>query len=843
MRGYRVSWIAIGVALALGQTAAHAQEKPPETETEAAARARTLADEDAARRAEGLGFETIIVTGVGDDARKFDASFAVSTLSAEAIEKLAPLNFADLLNQVPGVYAESTGGEVQNVIRLRGIPNESSFQAFHEDGMPVFQDNDGVFFKNEGLIRPDIMTQSIEVVRGGPAPIFASNAAAIYNTVTRQGTETPEGAVKVTVGDTGLYRAEGYWAGPVADKTYLAAGGFIRRHEGYRPNGFPNDQGGQFRVNLRHEIDGGEVRAFVKLLDDHNVFYLPIPVADPRNPSVSLNPYIDIFEGTLNTPYLQNAVMLYPTEGAGTLASETRDLSDGRHMKVFNTGIDFERDLGDWDISNKFRYMSGDISFDALYSTSNPVDGVTFAAGQLAAAQAAFSGTTRLGYAIGGTNGATVYNPASASGLVIQGQYRAIQTDSTSTMNDLRLTREFEMAGTHQFTGGLYLANFASDFDQRYQDYLFELQSNPRTLDLVAYNAAGAVTGFVTDKGVLRYATNVTGGHSNIFLWAPYIADNWQVTDKLRIEAGVRQETYRGTGFGKGTAAANLGIANTLADNAARYYTGTINRTKFKESVTAWTVGANYDFTDSVGIYARASKAFRTGGEGNLIFGNAAVTNEAQQYEVGAKLATEQLSVFLTGFYTEFDPFIAAFQEVNPQTGATALLNFVGKATSPGVEVDFAWSPLDFFSLDGSFTYNDAKLGDFFNAQGAVAASVEGNQPIRQPKIYGNIRPTFTADLGGFDTEFYLRYNFVGDRFVDLQNRTELPAFQTIAAGVTVNKGPWQLQLVGDNLTNEEGLTEGNPRADVVAGQGSKTAVYGRPLFGRNFRVEATYRW
>ena len=95
---------------------------------------------------DSINFETVIVTGVANRTRKFDASFAVSNVSALAIQKLAPLNFADLLGQLPGVFAEATGGEVQNVYRVRGIPNEGSFQAFHEDGMPVFQDNDGIFF-------------------------------------------------------------------------------------------------------------------------------------------------------------------------------------------------------------------------------------------------------------------------------------------------------------------------------------------------------------------------------------------------------------------------------------------------------------------------------------------------------------------------------------------------------------------------------------------------------------------------------------------------------------------------------------------------------------------------
>ncbi|HET9642987.1 MAG TPA: Plug domain-containing protein [Burkholderiaceae bacterium] len=124
--------------------------------------------------------------------RKFDASHAVSTLSPSDIDRLAPLNVADLLGQVPGVQAEATGGEAQNIYRVRGIPNESNFFTFQEDGMLVYGENDGFFFKGDVMVRPDLMTQSVEVVRGGPAPLFADNAAAIFNLITRQGGELDE---------------------------------------------------------------------------------------------------------------------------------------------------------------------------------------------------------------------------------------------------------------------------------------------------------------------------------------------------------------------------------------------------------------------------------------------------------------------------------------------------------------------------------------------------------------------------------------------------------------------------------------------------------------------------
>ena len=127
------------------------------------------------------------------------------------------------------MQAEATGGEAQNIYRVRGIPNESNFFTLQEDGMLVHVENDGFFFKGDVMIRPDLMTQRIEVVRGGPAPIFADNAAAILNLITRQGGEVAERGVRLTVGDTGLYRFDGFAAGRLADRTYYAFGGFYRK--------------------------------------------------------------------------------------------------------------------------------------------------------------------------------------------------------------------------------------------------------------------------------------------------------------------------------------------------------------------------------------------------------------------------------------------------------------------------------------------------------------------------------------------------------------------------------------------------------------------------------------
>ncbi|MFX6834677.1 hypothetical protein ABTH32_19995, partial [Acinetobacter baumannii] len=89
----------------------------------------------------------------------------------------------------------------------------------------------------------DLMTERVEVVRGGPAPIYGIQAAAIANNITVSGSDVPHGRVQVTIGDTGLYRLDAMQSGKLGARTYFAVGGFIRQDDGARPDGFPNDKG------------------------------------------------------------------------------------------------------------------------------------------------------------------------------------------------------------------------------------------------------------------------------------------------------------------------------------------------------------------------------------------------------------------------------------------------------------------------------------------------------------------------------------------------------------------------------------------------------------------------
>lgn len=789
----------------------------------------------------------IIVTGSARAQRRFDVSYAVNTLSEDDIKKLAPQSMAQLFSVVPGVQVESTGGEVQNITRVRGIPTDRGYLYFQQDGLPLFHDLDGYFFNSgDGMNRTDLMTQRVEVVRGGPAPIYASGAAAIANVITRTGSDTPQGEAQVTLGTSGLYRLDAYQSGPLGKDTYYAVGGFLRQNDGYRDAGFPADRGGQIRANLKHDFDNGSIKVSGQYTNDHNIFYLSLPTADPRDPSVSLNPYLNSLTGTLDTPALRAANIAY-RDGSGQVQSNTYDLANGRHMRFGNVQVDYEGDFGEWHVSAKAGYTQGRSTFDALYTTSNPVDADTFAAGYLSAAQSAFGNVASLGYAIAGTSGATVYDPNSESGLVLSAQYRHTDAKFYSGQGDLSVTRKFETGlGSHDVRVGVYGATWGSTIFGVYQNYLLQVANQPQILDLVAYGATGSVSGYVTDNGALTDAASLIGGKYDARMFAVYGTDSWDVTDKLRIDLGLRQEWYDYSGFSRTTAAYDLGDATTLADNATRGFTGAIVNTTFKPKATNWTVGANYDLTDNFGLYARASQ-LQVPANGSVVgsAGASYTASKAKLYEAGVKAVFGRSYLYLTGFYTRFDPLNASFATYNPVTGRSDQpIQFLGSAEDKGVEADGLLRVAGPFSIAGAVTVQDPKYINFTSSTGADAGDVLGKQIVRQPKVYGNIRPSLDFNLAGSDhLSLYGRYDYVGKRYVDVTNTTALPAYGYFSAGATFNHGPWSLQVVGDNITNAHGFTEGNTAGDTLTGQGTPEAIFGRPLWGRNVRFVLGLKW
>lgn len=351
--------------------------------------------------------------------------------------------------------------------------------------------------------------------------------------------------------------------------------------------------------------------------------------------------------------------------------------------------------------------------------------------------------------------------------------------------------------------------------------------------------------GSVTQNGVLHDTSTLNQGDVDARMYAAYANDTWDITKDLRLDAGVRHEWYEFNGYALLTTQANLGDTTTLADDATRRFTGATQQHDLSPSITNWTVGLNYDFDRHFGNYVRASHlevppAATVAASVNPVI----LTTKADQYEVGLKTSFDRYYLYLTGFYTHFNPLNASFVAFNPATGRNdQAVPFYGEAIVKGIEADGALQIADRFSLGGSLTVQDPYYSHLTNTSGADPSRVNGKQIIREPKVFGNIRPTFHFNAGGNQFDIYGQYEYTGRRYVDFFNQTALPAFGTFGIGLTATRETWHFQVVGDNITNAHGLTEGNTRTDTLAGQGTANAIYGRPIFGRSFRFVVGKSW
>jgi outer membrane receptor protein involved in Fe transport len=811
----------------------------------------------AGQEGDAATMETVVVTGTSQPRRRFDAAYAHSIITAPQIDVFAPLNAVELFGKLAGFASEPSGGEGGNNVNVRGLPvSNFLFVPILQDGLPVFQETQEAFLNADELTRIDLMTDRVESVRGGTSPIYTSNApGATVNFITRKGTPAPHGMVRGTIGDYGLLRFDGAWTGPIGRGWLLSMGGYYRRDDGLRKPGFTADRGGQFRVNLTRTLRDGELNLYAGRLDDRTIFYLPVPLADPRAPGRSLSHLLDPRTGTLTSNDFRN-VRIRTLDGTPGGAIRNEDLADGVYPRVTVVGASLDWRLANgWTLQDKVRYTDGSVKFNALFSLTPPDDAAAFQAAQLGRARAGFGpAVDRLAYVLAnarGPGGSRVpFDPAGTDGLVIRGGWWSVDTTFSNFMNDFRLSREWTGIGpgSHTLTGGLYFSDYRFRQSRLFNSMLMEMRDRPRALDLIALDQAGNTLGSVTENGFLDYGNNSDmGGAVDGRLWALYVADEWKLSERLRLDAGVRHQSTRQDGYAVIRATRNLGDPATLADDNVGGPSSSVDRRREHFRGTAWTLGANYEFTPAFGTFARFTSSFRTPALSNIYLGATqapAFNSSVRQAEVGTKHRFPGGAAYATVFWNRFKPLRGSALTVDP-SGQVVSTNFVSTTENYGVEFEGTWRVVPRLELTGSLTLQNPRYESLADlSTGQAIPGVEGNQIRRFPKVFGSFTPTLDVDLFGYRSKGYATLSYQGKRYVDSNNSTRLPAYTTLDAGLIVDlDSHLRLQVAGSNLTNEIGLTEGNPRTDALVGQGTSDAIYARPIFGRTLRLSLTYSW
>lgn len=270
-------------------------------------------------------------------------------------------------------------------------------------------------------------------------------------------------------------------------------------------------------------------------------------------------------------------------------------------------------------------------------------------------------------------------------------------------------------AGQHRIEGGIWYEHNA--FNQA--SYLYGLQA-----------------GVTPDEFQQFYSNPFKVNYQNEYRTDTVqvdISDTWQATDHLRLNAGfkglvstnrarsiVSTKPIDGSIQAKNWFLPTAGILYTL-DGGSEVFAGyTRNMAAFVASTSS-------------GPFSSSSQAGFNYIRGDL---KPEMTNT---FEAGYRFHNRDLQLSLTGYYVKFTNRLLASSISATVVGNQNVLQNVGSVSSRGVEAAANWKFAPFWSVYGSWAYNDATYDDNVRPLGGAVVATKGKQVVASPKHVGNL--------------------------------------------------------------------------------------------------------
>ena len=806
-------------------------------------------DATAIQSDEGEDLE-VVVTGVARPVNRLESSVSTSAVTLESISEVAPRSVAEIFRSLPGIRAESSGGEGNANITIRGIPlatGGAKYLQLHEDGLPVCEFGDLNFANCDNFIRQDWSIARIESVRGGSASTFASNSpGGIINLISDTG-ERAGGAVGVSLGvDFDQQRTDFEYGGSLSDSLYYHVGGFYRQGEGVRETGFNGDRGGQLKFSLTKEFDDGFLRLHVKQLDDRVTTYLPSPVRVTGNGSFGAVDNYDASSQSLHSPY-QTSISTFDAFGN----RRQRNITDGIHAKVSAFGFEFNKAFdGGWTLNNKFRTSKNTGDWISPFT-----DGVG-TAGALADSLCSGSPNATLGgvstpvtgctntvvTVASGPGAGTAYNRSALAfnNLIFDATFNDVGLD----VNDLKVSKQL---GAAALTLGYYRSKQAVDIDwSSWQFYLQTVEgAGARNLNVVSTTGARITQDGLYFPGLLSWAWDLDYTTS-----APYANIAWQL-ERFNIDASIRRDRTSARGqasricCGKGAFGSpqntgilvdmnndgNIGFWESRGVAVANSFAGR-ELVNYNASNTSFSLGGTWLLTDESSVFARYSQGGRAiadrllqiagtlNADGTLSSTTDGYDN-VDQLEIGYKLKRPTYALYVTAFDT-------TTEETNAEI--TSGLTFAREYQARGLEIEGNWQAGNGFGVAGNITWTDAEISKDRNN-----AAVVGNTPRRQADLIYTLTPAWRGDRFSVGATLQGSSSY----YVQDSNALQQGAYTLVHLfGTYKVSDALSLALNVNNLTDEFVVTEVEEGAAAVGG-----LVRARPLSARSTALSLTYRF
>jgi len=854
--------VAVVVAGILGASglaitgSAHAQSAPAQSAPAQNAPTLTLPNSQNIQ-----SLQTVVVTATATSVKKLDASYNIVAASAQQIAMSDPSSVASIYKLSPGVWPEDSGGPTGVNVDVAGFPlggGDSPYSTTMLEGLPLYGSPYLSFMDNTSLIRMDDTVDRVEIVQGGPSAIFGpGQPGATENFILRTGSDQQEGSIGATYGSEGSERVDVFESGKITDGWYGSIGGYYWQSNGIRNPQYTAYQEQQLTATLKHDLDNGSVVFWARTLHAHDLWVADFPYTQSNNGSVSVYPGFNQLNSTYNSKQLEN----FQVPDPACNCFENDDITNGRGAQLSYIGSQLKEKFdGGWSISNDVIFDGGLVPTDALVNNGNPQTLGSF----IDSLSSSSSATVLPSFITPSMVQANFENgqPVSLNQSVVTEQVWEVQKKITSLIDEFRVNKDLGFGDTLTF--GLYAAHYTmNDNWSLSSNVLITNQPNASPIILSA-TSGGNIYQVTSPQGIESanggYYILQNGRATNI---APYISDSWK-WDRWLFDAGLRvehinldQETTNQTNV-------QLGTQYDLWDDAVDLPNGTWSHGYENNTMPTFSVGANYEFTDNMSAYVRVNNGVLfenmddvrcNVSNGSNGCPNRTPLQTVRNYEGGFKIQNQWIYIDLSAYHKLFygiayQPTNIEDQDIGPAStynSTTTGARVVGSVTP------FATSsiqPLSTFKIEVNGLYEHATYSGFvgcylydnINTGQEVCGSSNGNQLARLPNYQIRITPSDTQSFDWGTVTEQVTYENIGKRFQDNTNLTELPSYYDLAFGVDAMYGDhWELRVLGSNLTNQLGLTEGNAR---YGGNTIQNNVgFGRSIEGREVNVTLKYYW
>ncbi|MDD3079449.1 MAG: TonB-dependent receptor [Paludibacter sp.] len=774
----------------------------------------------------------LVITGVVNPKSALESSIAVTSIKPKALEKLGAVSTAEVFKSIPGIHSESTGGEGNANISVRGIPistGGSKFLQLHEDGLPVLQFGDIVFGNADMFVRTDQTVARIEAIRGGSASTFASNSpAGIINFISKTGAQAG-GVIGISRGiDYDDFRTDFDFGAPLGNGFSFNIGGFYRQGEGPRNAGYDGNMGGQIKANITKEFEKGHVRLYLKHLDDRAISYMPMPVVAT---GTGLNPTYESIAGfDLRNAALQSSEFFNMMGIDASGNPRTTNISDGMHPISDAIGTEFSFDMGDgWRMKNLNRLAITKGSFRTLFPK-----GAIGSADDIA--KDILGSSYSPGYSFSYVNGSNAGTPLSSSqlsalngnGLLMEMASFDVDINSFNNFtNDLNVTKYFDKVN---LTMGYYYAYQEISTYWDWQGYITDVSSQPRLINLTSADGSYYTEGGVTEYGLWGLGR---GYDMKYKINAPYANVGINVNDKINIDASLRYDFGKADGYYLTSKVAavdvnqdgNYSPAESNANIVDNEHPHAVNYTY---NYLSFSLGGNYKIDKGKAVYGRVSRGGRANAD-RLLYSDF-ITSDGKtiagleadmitQVEMGFKYNSPNLAFTITPYYSNVTE-----QNADITENKIYLIGF----TSFGAELESSVRFGNFVATAGAI-YTKATINS------SLDDTEVGNTPRRVPDLMYNLNPSYSIGKADFGL------SFIGTTKVYSQNDNQivLPGYVYVNAFASyeVTKG-LVLSANVNNLFNTLGFTEAESTTFV---DNSTNYMRARPITGRVSKISLTY--